>query len=150
MKNWNENRSLKRFQAGMTLIEIIFVVALIAVVMGVVASNLGERADRAKVNATRIEIQNVINELDLFKLDMGRYPTQSEGLQALISAPQGAKRWNGPYWKKNQTPQDAWGNEFRYVMPGKNGAPFEIISLGADGQDGGEGVNRDISSADTE
>jgi general secretion pathway protein G len=132
----------------MTLIEIIFVVALIAVVMGVVASNLGERADKAKANATRVEIQNVVNTLDLYKLEVGRYPTQSEGLQALITAPQGAARWNGPYWKKKEIPTDAWGTEFRYIVPGKNGAPFEVISLGADGQDGGEGVNREISSTD--
>ncbi|MDR0587577.1 MAG: type II secretion system major pseudopilin GspG [Burkholderiales bacterium] len=133
-------------QSGMTLIEILIVLVLIAVVMGIVAANFGERGEQAKVKAAQIDIQNIVNTLDLFKLEVGRYPTQSEGLQALISAPSGLSRWNGPYWKQNKLPVDPWGNDYRYVQPGKNGMPYEIISLGADGVEGGEGVNKDISS----
>ncbi len=136
------------FQRGMTLMEIMVVLVLIAVVMGIVAGNFGEKGEQAKVKAAQIDIQNIVNTLDLFKLEVGRYPSQSEGLQALVTKPQGVSRWNGPYWNKNTVPRDPWDNEYRYMVPGKNGAAYEIISLGADGQDGGEGVNRDISSAE--
>ncbi len=141
-------KTMNVYQRGMTLMEILVVLVLIAVVMGIVAGNFGERGEQAKVKAAQIDIQNIINTLDLFKLEVGRYPTQSEGLQALVTKPQGVSRWNGPYWKANHVPRDPWDNEYRYVVPGKNNAPYEIISLGADGQDGGEGVNRDVSSAE--
>ena len=69
------------------------------------------------------------------------------GLQALVSAPSGVSNWNGPYWKKAQLPKDPWGNEYRYASPGQKGA-YDIVSLGADGKEGGEGANKDITSAE--
>ena len=84
--------------------------------------------------------------LDLYKLEIGRYPTTQEGLQALVSAPAGTANWNGPYWKKQSVPKDPWGNEYKYSSPAAN-APYEIISLGADGKEGGEGPNKDLSSS---
>jgi general secretion pathway protein G len=135
-------------QGGMTLMEILVVLVLLGIVMSIVAGNFIGRGEKAKADAARIQIQEISQALDLFKLEVGRYPTQSEGLQALIAAPSGTNRWNGPYWKQNQVPKDPWQNEYKYMVPGKNNAPYEVISLGADGREGGEGVDKDISSAD--
>src|SRR6266542_3149019 len=94
-------REMKRYPArGMTLIEILVVLVLIAVVLGIVGGNFIGRGEKAKADAAKIEIGQIGQTLDLFKLEVGRYPTAQEGLQALISAPPGVNNWNGPYWKK--------------------------------------------------
>ncbi len=103
------------------------------------------RGEKAKADAAKIEIGQIGQTLDLYKLEIGRYPTTQEGLQALISAPAGVNNWNGPYWKKQSVPKDPWGNEYKYVSPAQS-APYEIISLGADGKEGGDGPNKDIVS----
>ncbi|HZQ60242.1 MAG TPA: type II secretion system major pseudopilin GspG [Casimicrobiaceae bacterium] len=132
-------------QRGMTLIEILVVLTLIGIITGIVAGNFIGKGEKAKADAAKIEIGQISQALDLYKLEIGRYPTTQEGLQALIQAPTGVNNWNGPYWKKNSVPKDPWGNEYRYTAPATN-APYEIVSLGADGKEGGEGVNKDISS----
>jgi general secretion pathway protein G len=138
---------LKRNAArGMTLIEILVVLVLIAVVMGIVGSNFIGKGEKAKADAAKIEISQIAQTLDLYKLEVGRYPTTQEGLQALITAPTGVSNWNGPYWKKQSVPKDPWGNEYKYVSPAAN-APYEVISYGADGKEGGEGANKDLSSS---
>jgi general secretion pathway protein G len=134
-------------QRGMTLIEILVVLVLIGIVLGVVGGNFIGRGEKAKADAARIEIGQIGQALDLYKLETGRYPTTSEGLQALVTAPSGATNWNGPYWKKAQIPKDPWGAEYRYASPGAKG-PYDIVSLGADGKEGGDGANKDITSAD--
>jgi len=113
--------------------------------MGIVGSNFLGRGEKAKADAAKIEIGQISQSLDLFKLEVGRYPTTQEGLQALISAPAGVTNWNGPYWKKQSVPKDPWGNEYKYAAPGQSG-PYDIVSLGADGKEGGEGVNKDITN----
>ena len=133
-------------QRGMTLIEILVVLVLIGIVLGIVGGNFIGRGEKAKADAAKIEIGQIGQALDLYKLEIGRYPSSSEGLQALVAAPAGASNWNGPYWKKAQIPKDPWGNEYRYTSPGQKGA-YDILSLGADGKEGGEGANKDISSA---
>ena len=133
-------------EAGMTLIEILVVLVLIGIVLGIVGGNFIGRGEKAKADAAKIEIGQISQTLDLYKLEVGRFPTTQEGLQALITAPSGVTNWNGPYWKKGTLPKDPWGNEYKYVSPAQN-APYEIISLGADGKEGGEGVNSDLSSS---
>jgi len=133
-------------ERGMTLIEILVVLVLIGVVMGIVGSKFIGQGEKAKADAAKIEINQIGNTLDLFKLEVGRYPTTSEGLQALITAPSGAPNWNGPYWKNATLPKDPWGNEYKYSSPGTHGTAYDIISLGADGKEGGEGPNKDITS----
>jgi general secretion pathway protein G len=133
-------------QRGMTLIEILVVLVLIGIVLGIVGGNFIGKGEKAKADAAKIEIGQIAQTLDLYKLEVGRYPTSQEGLQALISAPAGVANWNGPYWKKSAVPKDPWGNEYRYASPGSKGA-YEIVSLGADGKEGGEGPDKDISSA---
>ena len=142
-------REMKRNAArGMTLIEILVVLVLIAVVMGIVGGNFIGKGEKAKADAAKIEIGQISQTLDLYKLESGRYPTTQEGLQALITAPAGVSNWNGPYWKRSSVPKDPWGNEYKYVSPASNGAPYEIISYGASGKEGGEGPNKGISSND--
>jgi len=129
----------------MTLIEILVVLVLIGIVMGVVAGNFIGRGEEAKRKAAKIEIEQIGQTLDLYKLETGRYPTTQEGLQALIAAPAGVNNWNGPYWKKSTLPKDPWGNEYKYTSPGQHG-PYDVVSWGADGKEGGDGANRDITS----
>jgi general secretion pathway protein G len=133
-------------QRGMTLIEILVVLVLIGIVLGIVGGNFIGKGEKAKADAAKIEIGQISQTLDLYKLEIGRYPSSQEGLQALISAPAGVANWNGPYWKKSTLPKDPWGNEYKYLAPGSKG-PYDIVSLGADGKEGGEGPDKDISSA---
>ena len=141
------SRNVRAFARGMTLIEILVVLVLIGVVRGIVGGNFIGRGEKAKADAAKIEIGQIGQALDLYKLETGRYPSSSDGLQALVTAPGGASNWNGPYWKKSQIPKDPWGNEYRYTSPGQKGA-YDILSLGADGKEGGEGANKDIASSD--
>jgi len=133
-------------ETGMTLIEILVVLVLIGIVLGIVGGNFIGKGEKAKADAAKIEIGQIGQTLDLYKLEIGRYPTTQEGLQALIAAPTGVTNWNGPYWKKSTVPKDPWGNEYKYVSPAQS-APYEISSLGADGKEGGEGPNKDITSS---
>ena len=135
----------RRHMSGMTLIEILVVLVLIGIVLSVVGGNFIGRGEKAKADAARIEIGQIGQALDLFKLEVGRYPTSQEGLQALISAPPGITNWNGPYWKRSTLPKDPWGNEYKYSAPGQHG-PYDIMSYGADGKEGGEGPDKDILS----
>ena len=134
-------------QSGMTLIEILVVLVLIGIVLGIVGGNFIGRGEKAKGDAAKIEIGQIGQALDLYKLEIGRYPTTQDGLQALIQAPSGASNWNGPYWKKSTMPKDPWGNDYKYTSPAQSGGPYEISSYGADGKEGGEGPNKDITSS---
>ena len=137
------SRAGRALQRGMTLIEILVVLTLIGIVMGIVGGNFIGKGEKAKADAARIDIGQIGQTLDLYKLEIGRYPTTQEGLQALVQAPAGVSNWNGPYWKKSTVPKDPWGNEYKYASPGASG-PYEITSMGADGKEGGEGVDKDI------
>ena len=130
---------------GMTLIEILVVLTLIGIVMGIVGGNYLGQGEKAKARAAKIEIEQIGQTLDYYKLDIGRYPTTQEGLQALLTAPTGVPNWNGPYWKKSTLPKDPWTNEYKYASPGQHGA-YDLWSYGADGKEGGEGTNKDITS----
>jgi general secretion pathway protein G len=130
---------------GMTLIEILVVLTLIGIVMGIVGGNYLGQGEKAKQKAAKIEIDQIGQTLDMFKLEVGRYPTTQEGLQALLTAPTGVTNWNGPYWKKSTLPKDPWSNEYKYASPGQHGA-YDVWSYGADGKEGGEGTDKDITS----
>jgi general secretion pathway protein G len=136
----------RRRARGMTLIEILVVLVLIGVVMGIVGTKFLGQGEKAKADATKIQINQIANSLDLFKLEIGRYPTTSEGLQALIAAPSGVPNWNGPYWRDAQVPKDPWGHDYKYASPGTHGTAYDVMSYGADGVEGGEGPNKDITS----
>lgn len=132
-------------QAGITLIEMLVVVTIIALFVGLVGVNVLKKGDDARRVAVRAEIQNLMNALTLFKLDTGVFPPTSVGLQALRVRPDNVPNWAGPYLAKD-VPLDAWGRPFLYKYPGEHGEEPDIISLGADGQPGGEGNDADIVS----
>jgi general secretion pathway protein G len=130
---------------GFTLIEMLVVITIIGLIMGLVGPRVLNYLSESKVKAATIQIQSFSSSLDLFYLDLGRYPTTSEGLTALVQRPGGATGWNGPYLKNNAVPNDPWGHPYKYRSPGEH-YPYEIISLGSDGQEGGVGTAADIKS----
>lgn len=134
-------------QAGFTLIEMMIVLAIIALVMGFVGTKVIKRYDESRVTATKIQIRNLMVILDDFKRVCGFYPTQEQGLEALVKAPQGRPCKNyDPEGFIKKIPKDAWNNEFMYINEGGN-KPI-IKSYGANGQEGGEGIDKDITSED--
>jgi general secretion pathway protein G len=140
----NQTRRNRR-QAGVTLIEMLVVVTIIALFAALVAPRLLSRSDAARVTATRAQINSFMTALGAYKLDTGLFPTTEQGLQALRTRPQGLTQWQGPYLPQ-EIPNDPWGRPYQYKFPSEHGDEPEIISLGADGQPGGESINADIVS----
>jgi general secretion pathway protein G len=138
-------RRTKRRTRGFTLVEILVVITIIGLIMALVGPRVINYLSEAKVKAAKIQIESFSSALDLYYLDAGRYPTTSEGLEALAQRPGGAATWNGPYLKGAAVPKDPWGHPYLYRSPGEHG-PFDIISYGADGQEGGTGTSADIVS----
>lgn len=130
---------------GFTLIELLVVLVILGLLAGLIGPQVMKYLGSAKTDSARLQIEDLAATLDLYRLEVGRYPSTEEGLQALVEAPPGANRWNGPYLKKSQVPADPWGYEYHYRSPGEHGA-FDIYSLGADNAEGGEGENQDIVS----
>jgi general secretion pathway protein G len=128
--------------SGFTLIELIVVIALVAVLAAVVAPNLLGKATEANRKSAGIQLEKIANAVELYRLETGRYP---EELTDLVKKPQGVERWNGPYIRKMSQLKDPWGHELLMQRPGENG-PFDIVSYGSDGQPGGEGDDADINS----
>jgi general secretion pathway protein G len=114
-------------------------------VMGLVGPRVLNYLSDSRTKAARLQIASFGNSLDLFALDVGRYPTTQEGLAALVRRPPGADVWNGPYIRGNIIPTDPWRNAYVYVAPGVHGT-YDLISYGSDGREGGEGSGADISS----
>ena len=130
---------------GFTLIELIVVVAIIGLLAGLVVPQFIKQEEKATAKAAKAQIELLGTALDTFRLDVGRYPSSQEGLQALTHKPGGLDRWEGPYLKK-EVPNDPWGKPYIYKSPGDNGRPYDIASYGADGVAGGQDNNRDITS----
>lgn len=128
--------------SGFTLIELIVVIALVAVLAAVVAPNLLGKATEANRKSAGIQLEKIANAVELYRLETGRYP---EELTDLVKKPQGVERWNGPYIRKMSQLKDPWGSELLMRRPGENG-PFDIVSYGSDGQPGGDGDDADINS----
>jgi general secretion pathway protein G len=142
------NRPYRRGKSrGFTLIELLVVLLILGMIAGLAGPQVMNYLGEGKTKTAKLQIEEFANTLDLFKIDVGRYPDSQEGLQALVQAPtgQGADRWHGPYLKKKNVPKDPWGNDYQYAAPGKHG-PYDIVSLGADGREGGEGENKDVAN----
>ncbi len=138
-------RQRRKTQAGVTLIEMLVVVTIIALFAAVVAPRLLSRGDQARTVATRQQINAFMTALGTYKLDTGKFPSNEEGLQALRTKPQGLEQWAGPYLPQ-EIPNDPWGRPFQYKFPGEHGDEPDVVSQGADGQPGGDGINADIVS----
>jgi general secretion pathway protein G len=136
--------SVRNNSTGFTLIELIVVVIIIGLLAGLVLPQFIRQEEKAKLKATQAQIELFGTALDTFRLDVGRYPSTDEGLQALRQKPGALERWDGPYLKK-ELPADPWGKPYVYRSPGEHG-PYDLISYGADGVPGGDGDNRDITS----
>jgi len=128
-------------EKGFTLLEIMVVLVIIGVLAAMVAPRFIERADEAKVEATRAQMQNIGQAMKLYRLQNGHYPSSSEGIQALVTAGKNGKRY------LDSLPKDAWGNAFVYLAPGVHG-DFDILSYGADAKAGGSGFDADIGNWD--
>lgn len=130
---------------GFTLLELLVVLAILALLAGLVAPRVFNQLAGAKSGTAKIQIRNVESALELYRLDMGRYPTQNEGLEGLVSPPADTSKWRGPYLGKKDGLVDPWDVPYRYRIPGENGE-FDIYSLGADKAEGGDGENKDIKN----
>ena len=133
-----------RTQRGFTLVELLVVITIIALIMGIVGPRVLNYLTESKAKAAKIQIESFSSALDLYYLDLGRYPNSSEGLTALTRS-NNAAGWNGPYLRGGVVPTDPWGHTYVYRTPGEK-SPYEIISLGSDGQEGGSGTATDIAS----
>jgi general secretion pathway protein G len=136
-----KNRRPSHRQRGFTILEIVIVFILLAGIMAFIGPKIFEQMGRAKSSEAKIRIQQLSGQIEMYKLEVGRYP---ENLQALVKQPGGTDKWNGPY-AKDPDLKDAWGNDYRYTVPGQ-GKGFDLTSLGADNKEGGEGENRDVSN----
>jgi general secretion pathway protein G len=139
------SRSSRRRERGVTLIEMLVVMVIIALFAAVVGPSLFKNADTARVTAARTQINAFMTALGSYKLETGVFPTTEQGLQSLRTRPANVPQWNGPYMPK-EIPVDPWGNAYVYRFPGTNGNEPDIICYGADGKEGGEGINADIVS----
>ena len=138
---------------GFTLIELMVVIVIIGILAGLIVPRIMGRPDEARQAKARMQIESLETALKLYRLDNGSYPTTEQGLQALVEAPEVgelAKKWReGGYLEKGKVPRDPWDNEFVYLCPGANG-DFDLLSYGADGEQGGEGKNKDITNWESE
>jgi len=143
---WKRSRRAgRRNERGFTLVEILVVITIIGLIMALVGPRVLNYLSESKVKAAKIQIQSFSSALDLFYLDTGRYPSRAEGLGALVQPAGGTASWNGPYLKGGNVPLDPWGKAYVYRSPGQHGA-YDVVSLGSDGQEGGDGTAADITS----
>ena len=141
-------KKLKNLSHGFTLIEMLVVLVIIGMLAALVGPKLFGRVDSSKVKTAEVQIKMFKGSLETFRLDVGRFPTQAEGLLVLNQAPTDERvraRWRGPYLDQD-VPLDPWGNPYVYSLPGANSQPFALYSFGADGKRGGEGIDADIGT----
>ena len=139
------SRKRGRGAAGFTLVELLVVLAILGLIAAIAVPQTIGFLGRAKTKTAGIQIENLGAALDLYRLDVGRYPSESEGLEALVSQPGDVRNWGGPYLQKQADLLDPWERPYRYRFPGQNGE-YDLFSLGADDQEGGDGENQDIVS----
>jgi len=143
------SRWRKDGERGFTLVEILVVITIIALIMSLVGPRVLNYLTESKVKAAKIQMQSFSSALDLLYLDTGRYPSSAEGLAVLVKPTSAMAGWNGPYLKGGNVPNDPWGKPYLYRSPTER-AKYEIMSYGADGQEGGTGTAADITSASNE
>lgn len=139
-----ETKRPTEVERGFSLIELIVVLVILGLLATVVGPRVMDRLGKGKSEIAKLQVDQLEGALGLFRFDVGRYPTTNEGLQGLIDTA-GVQNWSGPYLDKRTLPKDPWGREYQYRAPGQNG-DFDLWSLGADGTQGGEDDNADVTS----
>jgi general secretion pathway protein G len=135
----------KRQESGFTLLELLVVLAILGLLAAIVGPQVIKYLDSSKSQSARVQAKNVAAALNLFKLDVARFPTQEEGVAALIKQPPNAPNWNGPYLPEQSAIMDPWGRPYLLKIPGEHG-DIDVYSLGSDGQPGGTGEARDVGN----
>jgi general secretion pathway protein G len=135
----------RRRQGGYTLVELLVVLAILGLLVAIAAPRLIKYLGSGKSEAAKIQVEKLDGVLDLYRLELGRYPTEDEGLESLVERPPQADDWNGPYLKNRDSLIDPWGRPYIYRSPGEHGEN-DIYTLGADGREGGDGEDKDIGN----
>lgn len=139
----------RQVRFGFTMVELMAVLIILGLLAGVVVKNFVGQTERAKVTTTKASLRQLSSAVNQFYMDTNRYPAEDEGLYALVEPPSDVTNWQpGGYLDTTDVPLDGWGNDFIYERYPESGKPFVIKSLGADGQEGGEGYNADLLSTD--
>ena len=148
----HQNRFKRARPTGFTLIEVLVVLVIVMGLASIVTVNVVRHQAESRVKTAQLQIVQLEQALHAFHLDHGRYPTQQQGLEALIAPPTAPPAVTdypeGGYLARPRLPRDPWGNPYVYLIPGRQGEPFEIISYGSDGEPGGSGTAAEISSSD--
>jgi general secretion pathway protein G len=131
-------------QTGFTLLELLVVLVVLGLLAGIVAPKYFSQLGRSQTKVARAQIEGLSKALDLYRLEVGHYPSSEQGLQALVAAPPEEARWTGPYLQK-AVPQDPWGRNYVYRYPGEN-SEYDLLSMGKDGQPGGEGEDAEVTN----
>ena len=141
----NPTHSRSGRPGGFTLLELLVVMVIIGLLAGFVAPRYFAQVGKSQVKVAAAQVDALDKALDQFRLDVGRYPTSEEGLQALVAQPSGEAAWAGPYLKKG-VPADPWGRPYVYQLPGSHGGDFDLLSYGKDGRPGGAGEDADVTN----
>ena len=136
---------IRKRAPGFTLIELLVVLVILGLLAGLVGPNVMKYVGSSKIEVARAQLEDLSAGLDLFKLDVGRYPSDDEGLRVLVEGNDTIPGWNGPYLRKKRVPLDPWNNEYVYAVPGQGNA-YDLYSLGADGAAEGSGEDADLSA----
>ena len=134
-----------RRKTGFTLVELLVVLAILGLLVALAAPRVMKYLGSARSDTARIQIEKLSGVLDLYRLEIGRYPTEQEGLLALVEKPPQADNWNGPYLKNRESLVDPWGQPYGYHSPGQHGE-FDLYTLGADEKEGGDGADKDVTN----
>jgi general secretion pathway protein G len=146
-----KTRKAKQLRKGFTLVELMAVIVIIGLLAAIAAKNFMGQTEKARVTTTKATLKNLHQAVNMFKMDTGRYPTEEEGLLALIEQPTDVEGWApGGYLESTEIPRDSWKIDFVYQLNPESGKPFVIISYGADGKEGGEGYDADLYSTDVD
>ncbi|MEJ8820548.1 type II secretion system major pseudopilin GspG [Variovorax humicola] len=135
----------RQYRSGFTLLELLVVLLIIALLAGYVGPKLFGEVDKAKIKSAAAQMKTLGDALDHYRLDLGNYPTTDQGLRGLVIKPDGASsKWQGPYLAK-EIPRDPWDHAYVYRKPGTGGKDYDLLSYGADGKEGGSGIDADIA-----
>ncbi|MEI7599170.1 MAG: type II secretion system major pseudopilin GspG [Aestuariivirga sp.] len=135
----------RKDEGGFTLVELLVVLVILVLLASIIGPRVIGYLGSSRAKTAHIQIESLVTAMELFHIDVGRYPSSTEGLSALVKSPGNIAGWNGPYLSKGDVPQDPWGRPYIY-QSGQNGGSFQIKSLGADGKEGGADENADVSN----